>query len=102
MPFTRMDQGKIEEWMAIGQAVGRRQAAMPRVIRAMLLQLEEQVDGFAVDQFQHALQTATRAQRAGASEERVPVATEPKPTLSPIFRTTLYFMDVGDPFFSGS
>ena len=74
MSFTRMDQGKIEEWMVIGQAVGERQASMPATIKAMLKQLEAQVDGFAVDQLQHGLQTATRALRDGASEEMIVAA----------------------------
>ena len=69
MSFTRMDQGKLEDWMAIGEQVTRRQSAMPSIIKAMLLQLEEQVDGFAVNQLHHGLQTATRALRDGASEE---------------------------------
>jgi predicted HD phosphohydrolase len=66
-----MDQGKVEDWMAIGQAVGERQSRMPQIIKGMLLQLEDQVDGFAINQLQHGLQTATRALRAGASEELV-------------------------------
>jgi predicted HD phosphohydrolase len=74
MSFTRMDQGKIEEWMVIGREVMQRQAGMPTIIKGMLSQLEAQVDGFAIDQLQHALQTATRAQRAGASEEMVVAA----------------------------
>ncbi|MEK6325528.1 MAG: HD domain-containing protein [Acidobacteriota bacterium] len=69
MSFTRMDQGQIEDWMAIGQQVAQRQSSMPKIIKAMLLQLEEQVDGFAVNQLHHGLQTATRAFREGASEE---------------------------------
>jgi predicted HD phosphohydrolase len=69
-----MDQGKIEDWMVIGQAVFQRQAGMPRMIKSMLRQLEEQVDGFAVNQLHHGLQTATRALRAGASEELVVAA----------------------------
>jgi predicted HD phosphohydrolase len=69
-----MDQGKIEEWMIIGQAVAQRQAAMPAVIKSMLGQLETQVDGFAISQLQHALQTATRAARDGASEELIVAA----------------------------
>jgi predicted HD phosphohydrolase len=64
-----MDQGKVEDWMVIGRAVAQRQGRMPEVIRAMLAQLEDQVDGFAVNQLQHGLQTATRAARDGASEE---------------------------------
>ncbi len=74
MSFTRMDEGKTEDWMVIGQAIGQRQARMPAIIKAMLLQLEEQVDGFAVDQLQHGLQTATRAARDGASEEMIVAA----------------------------
>src|SRR5262245_38377959 len=74
MAFTRMDQGKVEEWMVIGQQVMKRQAGMPATIIGMLKQLEEQVDGFAVDQLQHGLQTATRAVRDGASEELIVAA----------------------------
>jgi predicted HD phosphohydrolase len=74
MSFARMDQGKIEDWIAIGKAVTKRQASMPSIIKSMLLQLEEQVDGFAVDQLRHGLQTATRALRDGASEEMIVAA----------------------------
>lgn len=74
MSFTRMDQGRVEDWMAIGQAVVQRQSSMPKIVKAMLLQLEDQVDGFAVNQLTHALQTATRALRAGASEEMIVAA----------------------------
>ncbi|HXG66783.1 MAG TPA: HD domain-containing protein [Blastocatellia bacterium] len=74
MSFTRMDQGKVEDWMAIGQEVSKRQARMPAIIKAMLLQLEEQVDGFAVNQLVHGLQTATRALRDGATEELIVAA----------------------------
>ena len=74
MSFTRMDEGTLQEWMAIGQQVAQRQATMPRIIKSMLRTLEEQVDGFEVNQLIHALQTATRAERAGASEEMVVAA----------------------------
>ena len=74
MPFTRMDQGTVADWMVIAQAVTQRRAAMPQVIRKMLGQLEEQVDGFAVNQLEHSLQTATRAVRAGATEELIVAA----------------------------
>ena len=74
MSFTRMDQGKIEDWMVIGKAVSERQSRMPEIIKAMLLQLEQQTDGFAVNQLAHALQTATRALRDGASEEMIVAA----------------------------
>ncbi len=71
MSFTRMDEGSIEDWMAIGTEVSKRQSRMPEIIKAMLQQLGEQVDGFAVNQLQHGLQTATRALRDGASEELI-------------------------------
>ena len=69
MPFTRMDQSTTAEWMNIGKEVAVRQAQMPQLIKSMLRQLEAQVDGFEVNQLVHSLQTATRAVRAGASEE---------------------------------
>lgn len=74
MPFTRMDQSSVAEWMAIGQEVGARQARMPDTIKSMLHQLAEQIDGFAINQLQHCLQTATRAEQAGASEEMIVAA----------------------------
>lgn len=74
MAFTRMDQGQVEEWMVIGEEVARRQARMPQIIKNMLLELEHQTDGFAVNQLVHGLQTATRAVREGASEEMVVAA----------------------------
>jgi len=47
---------------------------MPIMIKAMLARLEAQVDGFAVNQLQHGLQTATRAVRDGVSEEMIVAA----------------------------
>src|SRR5690242_2901570 len=74
MPFTRMDEGQVADWIVIGQAVSQRQSTMPQIILGMLAQLEEQVDGFAVNQLLHGLQTATRALRDGASEEMIVAA----------------------------
>ncbi|MGH9799769.1 MAG: HD domain-containing protein [Blastocatellia bacterium] len=74
MPFSRMDQSTVEDWMAIGGQVAKRQSQMPAMIKSMLKQLADQVDGFAIDQLQHGLQTATRAARDGASEELVVAA----------------------------
>jgi predicted HD phosphohydrolase len=69
-----MDQGTTEEWMVIAQAVRERQSRMPQMITSLLRQLEAQVDGFAVNQLEHSLQTATRAERAGAPEELIVAA----------------------------
>ncbi len=71
MAFKRMDQlrANSEDVSIIGKALIERQAGMPQIIKSLLHQLQEQVDGFPVDQLQHALQTATRAEHGGASEE---------------------------------
>jgi len=69
-----MDQARPEDYAIITPALVQRQAAMPEVIKTMLRQLGGQVDGFAVNQLEHSLQTATRALRAGASEELVVAA----------------------------
>ncbi|MBK6799641.1 MAG: HD domain-containing protein [Acidobacteria bacterium] len=74
MSFTRMDQGRTDQWMEIGKEVAKRQANMPLIIKSMLRQLEEQLDGFAINQLQHGLQTATRAVRDEASEEIIVAA----------------------------
>ncbi|HUE81527.1 MAG TPA: HD domain-containing protein [Pyrinomonadaceae bacterium] len=76
MAFKRMDQLRAdsEDVAVIGKALVERQAAMPGVIKSLLLQLEEQVDGFPVDQLVHALQTATRAEHGGANEEMIVAA----------------------------
>lgn len=74
MAFTRMDEGRVEQWVEIGRQVAARQTRMPQVIKSMLLRLGEQMDGFAIDQLQHGLQTATRAYRAGAGEELIVAA----------------------------
>lgn len=74
MSFARMDQARPEDYAIIGEALIRRQQEMPATIKGMLRQLAEQVDGFSVNQLTHGLQTATRALRAGASEEMVVAA----------------------------
>jgi predicted HD phosphohydrolase len=69
--FTRMDQGTFFDWLQIGIATGERQSAVPPTIMNMLRALEGFHVGFGLDQLQHALQTATRAKRANASDEMV-------------------------------
>ena len=69
--FTRMDESTAEEWAEIGrQTFDHRDRVADRVL-GMLRSLEEITDGFAVDQLVHSLQTATRAERAGADPEVV-------------------------------
>jgi predicted HD phosphohydrolase len=73
MSFTRMDQLRAdsEDVAIIGRALEARQSLMPQMIKTLLRQLEEHVDGFPVNQLEHSLQTATRALRGGASEEMI-------------------------------
>lgn len=66
-----MDVSTQEQWSEI---IDRTIEAQPRVARqilAMVKGLSDISDGFSVDQLQHALQTATRAERDGADEQVV-------------------------------
>jgi predicted HD phosphohydrolase len=69
--FTRMDESTAQEWQTI---LNETMAAQPRVAERMLdllRSLAAITDGFAVDQLTHSLQTATRAEEAGADTELV-------------------------------
>lgn len=72
--FPSMDVSTREQWKAI---VDETVSAQPRVARQLLEMirgLSVISDGFSVDQMVHALQTATRAERAGADEEVIVAA----------------------------
>src|ERR1035437_5676330 len=69
-----MDVSTREQWMTI---VNDTVSAQPRVglnLQAMVRGLSDMTDGFPVDQLQHALQTASRAERDGADEEVIVTA----------------------------
>ncbi len=71
MTFSRMDESTSEQWQHI---ISESMAHQPRVadrVLSLLGSLEEIVDGFEVDQLVHSLQTATRAEESGASDEVV-------------------------------
>jgi predicted HD phosphohydrolase len=69
--FTRMDESTAEQWAVIGKATFEHQDRVANRTLEMLRSLAEITDGFAVDQLTHSLQTATRAERAGADPEVV-------------------------------
>ncbi len=69
--FTAMDHSTREQWMTIAEETVANQPRVAEQILAMLNQLASITDGFAVDQRMHCLQTATRAQRAGADDEMI-------------------------------
>jgi predicted HD phosphohydrolase len=66
-----MDESTAEEWQHIVVETMEHQPRVADRVLAMLASLEEITDGFAVDQLVHSLQTATRAEEAGASTEVV-------------------------------
>jgi predicted HD phosphohydrolase len=69
--FTRMDVSTAPEWQAIAKETFEHQDRVPERVMGMLRSLAEIVDGFAVDQLTHSLQTATRAEEAGADTETI-------------------------------
>jgi predicted HD phosphohydrolase len=69
--FTRMDESTQEQWAHIGAETMKRQQHGGDQVLALLRSLREITDGFATDQLTHCLQTATRAERAGADPEVV-------------------------------
>jgi predicted HD phosphohydrolase len=71
VPFKRMDESTQEQWMHILTETVAHQENVPREIMRMLKSLERIYGGFGVSQLHHALQTATLAKRANASDEIV-------------------------------
>jgi predicted HD phosphohydrolase len=69
--FTRMDQSDRDEWMKIGRATMELQKQVPEQMLSMLRSMQGLHAGFGVDQLHHALQTASMARRANASDEVV-------------------------------
>jgi predicted HD phosphohydrolase len=69
--FTRMDESTAEQWAVIGQATFENRDRVANRALDLLQSLADITDGFAVDQLTHSLQTATRAERAGADDEIV-------------------------------
>jgi predicted HD phosphohydrolase len=66
-----MDQSTSTEWQQIIVETIEYEQGMADRVLAMLASLEHLTVGFAVDQLVHSLQTATRAEEAGASTEVV-------------------------------
>ena len=69
--FTRMDESTAEQWSVIGAETFKNQGRVADRVLMMLRSLSDITDGFATDQLTHCLQTATRAERAGADPEVV-------------------------------
>jgi len=69
--FTRMDESTAEQWRVIAGQTMKHQPRVADRVLAMLASLADITDGFAVDQLVHSLQTATRAEEAGADTELI-------------------------------
>ena len=69
--FTSMDTSTREEWLNIGAESRKNQGRVAERVLGLLRSLDEVVDGFVTDQLTHCLQTATMAERSGASDEVV-------------------------------
>lgn len=69
--FTRMDESTAEQWAVIGRETVANQGRVAERMLELLRSLADITDGFATDQLTHCLQTATRAERAGADPELV-------------------------------
>ena len=72
--FTRMDCSTKEQWDHIAEESVQAWGLVPDRVLSLLRSLEQISCGFAVDQLEHAVQTATRAERAGADDEVVVAA----------------------------
>lgn len=69
--FRAMDESTAEQWAEIGTQIVKGQAKTAEKILGMLRELSTITEGFGVDQLTHSLQTATRAELAGADQEMV-------------------------------
>ena len=72
--FTRMDRGTTEDYALLDELAKPYIARTGERALAYLENLKGGLDGYQVDRFEHSLQTATRALRAGECEEIVVAA----------------------------
>jgi predicted HD phosphohydrolase len=64
-----MDESTREQWMVIAEETTNAQPRVADHLLAMVKGLDGITDGFSLTQMEHALQTATRAERDGADEQ---------------------------------
>ncbi len=69
--FRSMDRSTAEQWRVIATETAANRGRVADRVLALVASLADITDGFAVDQLTHSLQTATRAERDGASTELV-------------------------------
>ncbi|MBL6761120.1 MAG: HD domain-containing protein [PS1 clade bacterium] len=69
--FSAMIDGKEDDYQKISAAFGEFSKSLPDRVMEHLKMLQGDFGGFAVDRFEHSLQTATRAHKDGRDEEYV-------------------------------
>jgi predicted HD phosphohydrolase len=69
--FTRMEDGTREEYEFLDHMEDEYKAALPDRILESLRKLEHSLSGYRISRLEHSLQGATRAHRAGESEEMI-------------------------------
>jgi predicted HD phosphohydrolase len=72
--FIRMENGSAQEYAYLDQLEDQYKAGLPQRLLDALAQLEHSLSGYKVSRLEHVLQAATRAFRAGESEEWVMAA----------------------------
>ena len=69
--FTRMEDGTREEYEFLDRMEDEYKAALPDRIMQALRNLEHSISGYQISRLEHSLQGATRAYRAGESDEMI-------------------------------
>jgi len=69
--FTRMEDGTREEYEFLDSLETDYIAGLPERIMGALRRLENSLSGYRINRLEHSLQGATRAQRAGESDEMI-------------------------------
>lgn len=72
--FTRMIDGTKEEYAFLDKLEQDYIAALPNRLLTALKRLQHSLSGYKISRLDHSLQSATRAQRAGETEEMVVAA----------------------------
>jgi len=69
--FTRMEDGTREEYEFLDRMEDEYKAGLPARLMESLRKLENSLSGYRINRLQHSLQGATRAHRAGESDEMI-------------------------------
>ncbi|MDG1205047.1 MAG: hypothetical protein P8N51_06710 [Pseudomonadales bacterium] len=69
--FTRLENGTREEYALLDRMEDEYKAGLPDRILQSLRKLEHSISGYRISRLEHSLQGATRATRAGESEEMI-------------------------------